>query len=194
VCSSDLNVFIGSWGAEFYAINRFSGELAWKYSPGLNRYLSPGACWAVAHNGKVFVQSADKWLYCFDAKSGVIRWKTQEVNGRESIGVSPDGQTLYVKSVRDKVFAINTQENYFKTIWVSDCGFGSEFGPTRVIATEKYVYVPTDSGQVYCLDKNSGKVLWFHRFSTALITSITPINDLHFVVTAMDGKIFFMSK
>ena len=184
------NVYIGCWGAEFYAINRFTGALTWKYAPGLNRYLSPGACWPVVHHGKVFVQSSDKWLYCFDANSGDIIWKSLDANGRESIGLSPDGQTLYVKSTRDKVVAIDTQGNSYNPIWETDCGFGSEVGPTRITATAKYVYIPTANGQVYNLDKTTGKVLWRHHFSPALISSITVVSEGQIVVTTMDGKVF----
>ena len=186
------NIYIGCWGAEFYAINRFTGELAWKYAPGLNRYLSPGACWPVVHNGKVFVQSSDKWLYCFDANSGEIIWKSLDANGRESIGLSPDGQTLYVKSTRDRVVAIDASVDSYKPIWETDCGFGSEVSPTRITATLQYVFVPTANGKVYCLHKATGEVLWSHHFSPALVSSITFIKEGQIVVTTMDGKIFFV--
>ena len=185
-------VFIGSWGAEFYAINRFTGALAWKYAPGLNRYLSPGACWPVVYHGKVFVQSTDKYLYNFDADTGHIIWKTQDVNGRESIGIASDGKMLFVKSTRDKVIAINTQSESYKPIWEADCQYGAEYGPTRITATESYVFIPTANGKVYCLDKTTGEVLWHHRFSETLITSVTPINDNQIVVTTMDGKAFLV--
>ena len=184
-------VFIGCWAAEFYAINRFTGALAWKFAPGLNRYLSPGACWPVVSDGKVFVQSGGKWLYCFDAQTGEIIWSTLEANGRESIGLSPDGHTLYVKSTRDMVVAVDTRTRHYQPVWTSDCGFGGEVGPTRVRATEKYVFIPTADGQVYCLESATGKVLWRHRFSTSLVTSVTPINDTEMVVTTMDGKVFY---
>lgn len=186
------NVYIGCWGAEFYAINRFTGDLTWKYAPGLNRYLSPGACWPVVHDGKVFVQSSDKWLYCFDARTGHIIWKTQDVNGRESIGISSDGQALYVKSVQDTVVALDMRTRSYRPIWKTDCGFGGEFGPTRIRAVGTYIFVPTSAGQVYCLEAATGKALWRHRFSNSLVTSVVPISNKEAVVTTMDGKVFFI--
>ena len=185
-------VYIGSWGAEFYALNRFTGALAWKYAPGKNRYASPGACWPVAHDGKVFVHSADLFLYCFDAATGDILWSTKEAGGRESIGISADGKTLYVKSVKDKVVAIDTESDSYKPLWVSDCGFGAEYGPTRVTSTNKCVFAATATGKVYCLDKKTGNVLWHHRFSSSLITSANPVGEHELIVTTMGGKVFML--
>ena len=185
-------VFIGSWGAEFYALDRFTGKLAWKYAPGKNRYASPGACWPVAHDGKVFVHSADMFLYCFDALTGEILWATKDAGGRESIGLSRDGKTLYVKSVKDNVVAIDAESAGYRTVWTTDCGFGGEYGPTRVTSTDRCVFAATATGKVYCLDKESGKVLWYHRFSSTLITSAHPIGDHELIVTTMDGKVFLM--
>lgn len=185
-------VYVGSWGAEFYAFDRFTGALVWKYAPGKNRYASPGACWPVAYDGKVFVHSADSFLYCFDAKTGKIIWNTKDARGRESIGISGDGKTVYVKSVKDNIVAIDASADKYSTLWVTDAGFGAEYGPTRVTSTGKYVFVATATGKVYCLDKATGRVLWHHRFSSTLITSANPVSDHELVVTTMDGRIFFM--
>lgn len=185
-------VYIGSWGAEFYALDRFTGSLAWKYAPGKNRYASPGACWPVAHDGKVFVHSADLFLYCFDAKTGDILWSTKEAGGRESIGISADGKTLYVKNVKDNVVAIDTETDTYKPLWITNCGFGAEYGPTRVTSTDKCVFAATATGKVYCLDKKTGDVLWHHRFSSSLITSANPVGEHELIVTTMGGKIFLL--
>ena len=40
-------IYIGTWGAMFYAIDRRTGEKVWKFDTGRGRYFSPGACWPV---------------------------------------------------------------------------------------------------------------------------------------------------
>ena len=185
-------VFIGSWGAEFYAFDRFRGTLAWKFAPGKIRYFSPGACWPVVYDGKVFFHSSDNFLYCFDADTGKMLWSTKEAGGRESIGISGDGRTLYVKSTKDKVVAVDTQADVYVPVWVSDCGFGAEYGPTRITSTDRCLFVSTATGKVYCLDKATGEVLWYHRFSSSLITSALPVGDHDLVVTTMGGKVFYL--
>lgn len=185
-------VYIGSWGAEFYAFDRFRGTLVWKFAPGKSRFFSPGGCWPVAYQGKIFVHSADWHLYCFDAESGKILWSTREAGGRESIGLSQDGKTLYVKSVKDKVVAIDTQADVYAPLWTTDCGFGGEYGPTRITATARYIFVSTATGKVYCLERESGRVAWHHRFSSSLITSAHPVGDHTLIVTTMGGKVFYL--
>lgn len=132
------------------------------------------------------------FLYCFDALTGEILWASKDAGGRESIGLSRDGKTLYVKSVKDNVVAIDAESAGYRTVWTTDCGFGGEYGPTRVTSTDRCVFAATATGKVYCLDKESGKVLWHHRFSSTLITSAHPVGDHELIVTTMDGKVFLM--
>ena len=102
------------------------------------------------------------------------------------------GKTLYVKSVKDKVVAIDTQADAYAPLWTTDCGFGGEYGPTRITATARYIFVSTATGKVYCLERESGRVAWHHRFSSSLITSAHPVGDHTLIVTTMGGKVFYL--
>ena len=50
-------IYIGTWGAMFYAIDRKTGKKVWEFDTERGRYFSPGACWPVVlpyrKNGKV---------------------------------------------------------------------------------------------------------------------------------------------
>ena len=88
--------------------------------------------------------------------------------------------------------AVDTQADVYVPVWVSDCGFGAEYGPTRITSTDRCLFVSTATGKVYCLDKATGEVLWYHRFSSSLITSALPVGDHDLVVTTMGGKVFYL--
>ena len=185
-------VAIGSWASEFNAMDIKTGQSVWKHAPGLSRYFSPGACWATSYQNRIYVQSSDKKLYCYDAPTGNILWATEEPNGRESLGSEPDGSVLYVKSTKDYVIAIDASSPQYKELWRSNVGFGAEYGPTRITTNDKYAFACTGNGKVYCLDKKTGAVMWYHRFSSSLITSAFPVGQNALIVTTMGGGVFYM--
>lgn len=67
-------VYVGSRDGMMYAINKLSGQLAWKYNTipdgGTKIDGSP-----VAVNGVVFFGS-DNRMYAVNAKTGILKWKT----------------------------------------------------------------------------------------------------------------------
>ncbi|MDD4819841.1 MAG: PQQ-binding-like beta-propeller repeat protein [Flavobacteriales bacterium] len=185
-------VAIGSWASEFNAMDTKTGKNLWKHAPGLSRYFSPGACWTTGYKDRIYVHSSDKKLYCYNAHSGQIIWESKEPNGRESLGVEPDGSILYVKSTKDYVIAIDATSPEYKELWRANVGFGAEFGPTRITVNGKYAFVSTGNGKVYCLDKKTGSTMWMHRFSSSLITSAYPVGEKALIVTTMGGGVFYM--
>ena len=185
-------VAIGSWAAEFNAVNKKDGTLSWKYAPGISRYYSPGATWPVAYGGRIYAQSADYNLYCFDEKDGRIIWASKKPNGRESLGAEPDGSILYVKSINDYVVAIDATADTYKELWRANVGMGPEYGPTRITVNDTKAFIPTGNGKVYCLDKKTGETLWCHRFSSSLITCVYPVGQEALIVTTMGGGIHYM--
>ena len=73
-------------------------------------------------------------------------------------------------------------------IWHSDIGLNYEIAPTAIVEYKNVIYVPSNSGMVVAV-KRDGSVLWKHKISNALITSITPVSKNKVIVTSMDGKI-----
>ena len=93
----------------FYAIDRKTGKKVWEFDTKRGRYFSPGACWPIVlpytdqskKAEQVIVLSSDYFIRAFQPDNGEILWASDKAKGRESLGFSPDGKTMYVKGIKD---------------------------------------------------------------------------------------------
>ena len=106
--ADDQGVYIGDWANKVYAFNPADGRLLWKWTNNKGRGLSAAAVWPLKANGKLFVVTPERRSHAIDAKTGKELWSAR--GGRESIGLSPDGNTLYVKTMQDTVLAFSTKD------------------------------------------------------------------------------------
>lgn len=198
-------VYIGDWASHLYAFNPSSGALLWEWTNKKGRGLSPAAVWPVKSDGKVFIVTPERRTHAIDAATGTELWSAR--GGRESIGMSPDGSTIYVKTMQDTVFAYSAGPYNKPTAqaatsapaavgtpilkWASHVGFGYEIAPSPITTAYDMVFIPTDKGNIYALDAKTGKKLWHQNFSVALINYIRPIGHRNLLITTMDGKVIF---
>jgi outer membrane protein assembly factor BamB len=188
-------IYFGSWGTEFYALNAETGTLAWKWNNGSsNRMFSPAACYPAATKNKVFLVAPDRYMTVFDAETGNVIWrKNNPVNRvRESMGLSEDSSLIYSKTMEGELIGISTSEPDMKITWRSETTLNYEIAPTAIVEFLNTIYVPSNSGVIVAVNRNDGTVLWKHKISNALITSIVPVAKNKVVVTSMDGKVTFL--
>ena len=197
-------VVIGDWANTLYSFNPSNGKLQWNWSNNGSRMLSPAAVFPVKANGKIIIATPERVTYAIDAKSGKQLWRAR--GGRESVGLSPDKNTYYVKTMLDTVFAYSTKNTIpFRladgkegllpeTVWAANAGFGYEIAPTPTtsIAGEGkdgkgLLFVATDKGNIIAMNCSDGSIAWEHRFSAALINYIQPLGGRRILVSAMDG-------
>lgn len=183
------NVYIGSWGSSLYALNKATGDLVWTWTNNKLRNFSPAACVPVLVNNRLFIQTPDRTVTAIDAQTGREIWKTSEHKGFESIGVSADKALIYVKCMQDSVWAIPTASMDGKGSWFVNCRYGYEISPSPVAELDNFLYVPTDDGAVYAIDKPTKQVAWVHKLSNAMVNRIWPLGKRELLVTTMDGKI-----
>ena len=198
-------VVIGDWANTLYSFNPSNGKLQWSWSNGGSRMLSPAATFPVKANGKILFATPERVSYALDAKTGEQLWRAR--GGRESIGLSPDRDAYYIKTMKDTLFAYSTLETVPevkngvatgkllpKMIWAVSAEYGYEIAPTPVtsIAGEGkegagLLFIPTDKGDIIALNCIDGSIAWKHRFSMALINYIQPLGGNRILVSAMDG-------
>lgn len=106
----DSGVYFGTWGSMLYALSPKDGSLLWSWTNHKGRGLSPAAVWPVKANGKIFVATPERMTHAIDATTGTELWRAR--GGRESVGLSPDATTLYIKTMQDTVFAYRTDVNF----------------------------------------------------------------------------------
>lgn len=184
-------IYFGSWGTEFYALNAETGALVWKWNNGSsNRMYSPAACYPVATNGKIFIVAPDRYMTVLDAEDGRVIWRKSDPveRVRESMGLSSDSSLVYAKTMEGKLIGVSTSLPDMQITWHSDVGLNYEIAPTAIVEYKNIIYVPSNSGIVVAVNRD-GTVLWKHKISNCLITSILPVSKNKVIATTMDGKV-----
>lgn len=184
-----MHVYTGTWGAMFYAIDRKTGEKVWEYDTKRGRYISPGACWPVVSNGQVIVLSCDYFLRAFDPATGKIIWESNEAKGRESIGVSHDNNTIYVKGVAKNIDAIDISSKEYDKKWSVLMPYESNFVPTRMENTDDLVFIPTEFGVVHAVKTDGSGIAWSYKVAHSSVTSINNAERNRVIVITMNGTI-----
>ncbi len=184
-------IYFGCWQNDFYCLDLVTGQLLWKWNNGSNnRMFSPAACFPVATQNRLFLVAPDRYMTVLNATTGEVIWRKQypDLRVRESMGLSADSSIVFVKTMEGNVYGISTADNFMNPIWRTGAMLGYEICPTAIVEYHGTVFVPTQSGTVVAINRETGKVLWKHKISNGLITHILPLNDHQLVTTAMDGK------
>ena len=190
----DKHVYFGSWGTYFYALNKKTGEMVWKWNNGSkNRMYSPAAVYPVKADAKIFIVAPDRFTTSLNAATGEVIWRSNKHKGRESIGISPDKSQIYVKAMNDSLFTFSTKSDRMNLNWSLDAGIGYEIGPSPITTTENIIYIPTDDGRIFAIDRSARRVLWIHKISNALVNYVYPLGDNDLLATTMDGKVVRLS-
>lgn len=187
-----FQVVTGSWGNELYSFHPKTGELQWVWeNKKRGRMYSPAAVWPVKANGKIFITTPERKCYAIDATTGQTVWEAE--GGRESMGLSQDGQQVYVKTMFDSLFAFHTAPTKAVSQWKTAGGFGYEIGPSPVTSSDGQVFVPSANGVLYAYHKDNGENLWKIHLSDGLINYAQPAGRSRLVVSTLDGKVILIS-
>lgn len=182
-------IVFGTWENRMYSLDPQTGRLQWEWKREKgSRMYSPAACNPVKAGGKIFFAAPDRKVYALDAKTGK-QLKTFE-GGREAVGVSQDGRTVYSKSMHNKAYAIDVEAMEKK--WEVVSGLGYDISPTDIAEFEGLVYLPTDKGNIITFDAKTGDRVWAHKISLALVNPLVIVKDkdvTKVLVSCMDGAV-----
>lgn len=200
--ADDEQVVIGDWANTLYSLDPETGALQWKWQNRGSRMLSPAAVWPVKAADRIFFVTPERKTYALDAATGAVCWSVR--GGRESIGLSNDGKTVFVKVMKDSVYAYRTDTPQAARRWGTDLHFGYEIAPTpitcslpqtkgKAAADETLVFIPTDKGKLFAVRESDGSLVWAYRLSFALINYILPLPERRILVSTMDGKVSLLT-
>lgn len=185
-------ICFGTWANHFYALDEQTGKTRWDWVNGYsNRMYSPAACVPVAVRNRIFLVAPDRKMTCLDAGTGQVIWQS-DMGGntvRESMGISADSSLVYAKTMDGNIIGVSTSTSEGKIEWKAAVNIGYDIAPSVINELAGVLYIPTDKGLIYAIQKQTGKILWIHRISSCLINQVLPV-DLHTVFcTSMDGVI-----
>ncbi len=187
---SGSTVVFGAWDRYLYCLDKETGSLKWKWDNGKPQKLySPGNIFPVCSGGRVFIVAPDRYMTAIDIATGKQIWRTNRHQVRESLGISPDGSLVYAKLMNDTVIAVSTKENYPKTVWAVNAGFGYEHNPCPLLATGDLVVAGTRDGVLVAIDPKTKKVLWKYKAGNSSVNKIVADEHNTFWFTLIEGKI-----
>lgn len=170
-------VYIGSGDHEIYALDALTGEVRWSRKTGGRVVASPAVT-----DDIVAVISQNQRIYLYDTETGGFRldYLTRDVRGAPTL----DDEHAYVGNSRSLVYAIDLKQKqlpfektarfirtqlFFWGFWNTlpvikgfEWGFrspGEVFLGTPALDGEK-VYVTSESGSVFALNKTDGEMVW----------------------------------
>jgi outer membrane protein assembly factor BamB/Icc-related predicted phosphoesterase len=187
---SDSNVVFGVWDRYLYCLNKETGSLCWKWNNGKPQKLySPGNIFPVCTMGRVFIVAPDRYMTALDIRTGKEIWRTAKHQVRESIGVSPDGSSLYAKLMNDTVISVSTSANFPDTKWAINAGFGYEHNPCPVLATKELVIAATRAGMIVAIDPENPRIVWKYKAGNSSVNKVVADKQQTLWFTLMEGKI-----
>ena len=158
--------------------------LRWKFTTGGGVISSPSVV-----DGKAYVGSEDKNIYCIDAGSGSLVWnfttgfgiKSSPAVGDGKVYIGPDDGYVYCLDAKNGSLVWKTPAGgYIPTHFDSVARLSSS--PTVVGGR---VYVGSLDNNTYCLDANSGNVIWTYKTS-GYITSSPAVVDGAVYITSQE--------
>lgn len=176
----------GSWDNYLYCVDARSGILNWSWTENQNFYYSPAAAIPVSDGESVYISTPDKYVSSIDLLLGKTNWRKNNFNAWESISLSPDNNTLYIKSIQDKVYAVEPATG--KQKYVSEIGFGLDTMPVEIPEHNGAALVTGKPGMVWKVNP-AGPYIPLLFLGTARAHTPFNINGNHWVVSNMDGKI-----
>lgn len=198
-------VVFGTWGQKLYSLSTSTGKVMWEWNtPRSSRMLSPAATVPVKSEGRIFFAAPDRRVYAVDALTGkTLFWVD---GGREAIGLSSDGMTVYAKTMNHRSYAFKADVNQLQVNdkgqldpkaldWNVENRMGYEIGPSPIVEIDGVVLVPSDKGNLIALDAKDGAWLWAHKISIALVNPISSWrenNATRVLASTMDGKVVLL--
>tara|TARA_A100001015_G_scaffold301469_1_gene388333 strand:- start:117 stop:1412 length:1296 start_codon:yes stop_codon:yes gene_type:complete len=191
---SGEDLFVADSIANYYVINKNTGELKWKkkHSSSFNSQIK-------IFENKALVIDMENQLRCFSLETGELLWS---VKTQQSLLRSQKKQSLILNN--DKIFfsnsigdvtAVNISNG--NIIWQTPTQSNVTFGNTYflklsdIVSDENSIFVSNNNTQFFSIDLVSGAINWKQDFSSELRPAII---DDYLVTISDDGLLIVMNK
>ncbi len=190
----DNKILFGAWDEIFYCLDAETGKLIWKWKGDrAGMFYSPAACWPVVSKGIVFIAAPDRKLTALDVETGKQLWRTGKYQVRETIGLSEDGNKLFIRTMNDTILALPVSDKFEEPLWITNCGFGYDISSAQIVEKDGTVFYGTKNGEVFALNSETGKIIFRKKISDGYLNTIYPVSGNEIITTGFDGKVLCFS-
>ena len=183
-------ILFGAWDENFYCLDAETGKLNWKWKGDRSgTFYSPAACWPVVSDGIVFFAAPDRKLTALEIETGKQFWRTEKYQVRETVGISEDGNRLFIRTMNDTILALPVSDKLEEPLWITNCGFGYDISSAQIVEKDGSLFYATINGTIFSLDSNSGEILWQHKIINGFVNTITPISNEEIITSDFNGNV-----
>ncbi len=190
----DNKLIIGNWDAYFYCLSTSPLDtpiIKWKWTENRNFYYSPAACTPIIdYLNRIVISTPDKFISLVDFLTGQTKYRTNEFNNWESIGIDKSKKVLIIKSLIDTVYAVDLCNNPPKILWKTSLNYGLDTNPIPVFVSMNKVFIPAKNGYLYVLNLKDGSLIDSFYTGSARLNDVIEVRNNTFIFSNMDGKIF----
>jgi len=183
--SANGNVFIGTLGGNFYALDLDNGQTIWTINTGNPISTSPAY-----QNGLVFFGAENPGeIYAVDADTGAVEWQYAIPSGA-AVYASPavtDGKVI-VGSSDGNLYCLDSLEG--NVLWTSHIGSGNLSSPTIQNDT---VFITSTFG-AEALDLLTGTPIWRYDTTWPIVSCPTVADGIVFVSSQNNDRVFALNE
>ena len=139
-------------------------------------------------DGRVYVGSWDKNIYCLDAATGTLVWNYTTGGMVDSSPAVADGR-VYVGSNDDKVYCLDAATGAL--IW--DYTTGGDILYSSPAVADGKVYVGSNDMKVWCLNAANGAYIWSYRTGGMMGYSDPSVANGVVYIGSWDKKVYAFS-
>ena len=140
---------------------------------------------AIFYNNKIYFGSDDWFIYCLDAKTGILEWKYETANQVRSTPTIAN-RRLYIGSQDYNFYCLNALSGEF--IWKYRTGGEIDSSPLIV---GNNVYFGSYDGYLYALNTTTGNVTWKFKTDNEIWGS-PAFYDGGIYVGTRNGKMYYV--
>ncbi len=185
-------IFFGACNGRFYALDKASARLVWKYditkdgkqrSFHVNPVADQGVIYVGCDHGQYFQRANGiGHLYAFDLKTGAVKWKYKVDLG---VGSDPvfDDKNIYIITVDDQLLSLQKETGQLQWSFRRAGQARHRFPKAAPLLHGQLLYLASADGHFYALDKKSGRVMWKTDLDAGAYASPTMVNGSIYVIT-----------
>ena len=192
-------VFLGSNDGSVTCLDKGSGEQVWSSRIAVTEagafklFSTPRIV-----DGRLYIGAANKHLYCLDTDTGDLIW---DHRAEEWIRSAPEciGPKVFFATMDGTVQCLNQDGAKVEPVWTTRVGTHQVLAD--VVAAEGKLYVTSADLFLWCLDAETGDILWRHSLLESVekdgeriaADEVAAVAGGHFQSkpTAADGKVFY---
>lgn len=179
-------VVYGSWDGHVHCLSLDDGRELWTWTENDNFYYSPAGCGPVSDGTNVYVCAPDGFVSSINLETGRTNWR-KPFAAWESLGLSKDGRTLFVKSRLDEFNIVEAGSGRLIRK-ISPAHGRGDLMPVEPIEWKGAVLFGAQNGFIYQIDAEY-RLTPLAFLGPAGVHTLQPLQGGLFAASNVDGQI-----